>query len=81
MSEGYRFNSYWANQNFMKTNHQRGFIAKRDSPRIDLFVRLGLGNDFTNGHRGMARVKSGWKKYQRVRERLEGKVKIQMGHW
>jgi hypothetical protein len=66
----------------MKTNHRRGFVANkpRDQAmwgRSRRFVLKAVGvaipNDFTNGNRGMARAKSGAKKYLRVQERLEGK--------
>lgn len=70
----------------MKTNHQRNFKANKQ-PRdqamwfhskklLTKAVAVYISNDFTNGHRGMARAKSGAKKYLRIQERLEGKELI-----
>ena len=66
----------------MKTNHRRGFKASnhRDqsmwsgSRRLsDGYVGASIGNDFTDGHRGMAKAKRGAKKFLRNQERLDGK--------
>lgn len=65
----------------MKTNHQRAFVAKnhRDSamfgtgataPLSDKRIGASIGNDFTDGHRGMARAKRGAKKFVRTRVRF-----------
>jgi hypothetical protein len=65
----------------MKTNHQRGFVAKthRDSamfctgataPLSDRRIGASIGNDFTDGNRGMAKAKHGAKKFVRTRTRF-----------
>lgn len=71
----------------MKTNHRRGFKAKthrdqamwensRVSEFADKCVGAGIGNDFTNGNRGMAKEKRGAKKYIRSRIRFAEKQKL-----
>lgn len=68
----------------MKTNHRRGYKdagSFRDPPMSTLTKRLTdrvaaaarIGNDFTDGHRGASRAKSGAKAYLRHQERLDGK--------
>ncbi|HEY9785567.1 MAG TPA: hypothetical protein V6D17_09220 [Candidatus Obscuribacterales bacterium] len=66
----------------MKTNHRRGFVANtpRDqsmwgrSKRLsEHAVGVSIGNDFTDGHRGMARAKRGAKKRLRALERLDAR--------
>ncbi len=42
----------------------------RLSTLADVYVGAGIGNDFTNGHRGMARAVKGAKKYVRSRIRF-----------
>jgi hypothetical protein len=65
----------------MKTNHRRNFKAKRhrDSSMMqfsskaqlaDVAPSASIGNDFTNGNRGMAKDKRGAKKYVRSRVRF-----------
>jgi hypothetical protein len=68
----------------VKTNQRRSFVdpgSFRDYWEPQRTKRLtgevvwgkNIGNDFTKGHRGAARSKSGLKKYLRVMERLDGK--------
>ena len=68
----------------MKTNHNRGFVDEgsfRDPSMMQAvgkgqeatFCSKGIGNDFTNGHRGAARAKHGAKSYVRSQIRKEGK--------
>ena len=56
----------------MKTNYQRGFVAKDDRPNtIGNLKKYSTGyGDATNGHRGLARQKRGKKKYIRSRRRF-----------
>ncbi len=66
----------------MKTNHRRGFVAKNhtDSAMFATSATApisgkkisseGIGNDFTNGNRGMAKSKRGAKKFVRSRTRF-----------
>lgn len=42
-------------------------------------VTASISNDFSNGHRGMAKAKRGAKKFLRSRERLEGKELTRSG--
>lgn len=71
----------------MKKNHRRGFTAKnhRDSSMMDWSGRstfsdsshsAWIGNDFTNGHRGMAKDRRGAKKFIRTRLRFHAKMKL-----
>ena len=64
----------------MKTNHQRNFCAKSHSDSsmmnfsanaqiADVSPGAHIGNDFTNGNRGMAKAKRGAKKFVRSRVR------------
>lgn len=66
----------------MKTNHRRGFKATNHRDQSmwsggrrlsDGYVGASIGNDFTDGNRGMAKAKSGAKKFLRNQERLDGK--------
>lgn len=65
----------------MKTNHRRGFKAgtHRDQagfnratplPLSDKSLFVYIGNDFTDGNRGMAKSKRGAKKFLRSRTRF-----------
>jgi len=64
----------------MKTNHRRSFVARphRDqamfktsaaAPLSGKSFGASIGNDFTNGNRGMAKSKRGAKKFIRSRIR------------
>jgi len=67
----------------MKTNHQRGFVAKsvtrnlapagtgKISEFADYRVGAMWGGDASNGHRGEARAKRGGKKFVRTRIRFQ----------
>lgn len=66
----------------MKTNHRRNFVAQKARDQSMWIgvkkletkaVGAYISNDFSNGHRGMARAKRGAKKFLRNQERLEGK--------
>jgi hypothetical protein len=48
----------------------------RKSEFADKAVGAGIGNDFTNGHRGMARAVRGAKKFVRSRIRFHDKVAV-----
>lgn len=72
----------------MKTNHQRGFRGRTESPRAAMLQRsariapgriasVRVGNDFSNGRRGESRAKSGAKKRLRTLTRLAGKRFLQ----
>jgi len=65
----------------MKTNHRRGFRAKNLKTRglwsgvkvdalSDTSVGASTAGDFSNGHRGEAKAKSGGKKFLRSRVRF-----------
>lgn len=65
----------------MKTNHQRGFVAKKHTysggfgtgvtaSLSDKRIGASIGYDFTDGHRGMAKAKRGAKKFVRTRTRF-----------
>jgi len=70
----------------MKTNHRRGFKANKprnqamwgDTMKLasGRIVGVSIGNDFTDGHQGMARAKRGAKKRLRVLDRLDGKLLV-----
>lgn len=71
----------------MKTNHQRSFKGKRHAdksmqgwsariPGIGSFA-ASIGNDFTNGNRGMARAVRGAKKFVRSRIRSTARKHIE----
>ena len=65
----------------MKTNHRRGFVAKRHTDKAmfcigttaqlsDRTIGASIGNDFSNGNRGMAKAVRGAKKFVRSRARF-----------
>lgn len=69
----------------MKTNHRRGFTAKRPkksggfyvvkaSKLADKVIGASIGYDFTDGNRGMAKAKRGAKKFVRSRVRFHEKA-------
>lgn len=69
----------------MKTNHRRGFTAKRSkksggfhtvkkSALSDRAIGASIGYDFTDGNRGMAKAKRGAKKFVRSRTRFHEKA-------
>jgi hypothetical protein len=69
----------------MKTNHRRGFKAKRPkksggfhtvkaSKLADKVIGASIGYDFTDGNRGMAKAKRGAKKFVRSRVRFHEKA-------
>lgn len=73
----------------MKTNHRRGYSAPshadkamqrwhRVSTIADASFGAGIGNDFTNGNRGMARAVSGAKKFVRSRFRFHENAATKM---
>ena len=43
----------------------------------DKWIGADIGNDFSNGHRGMARAVAGAKKYVRSRTRFHEKAAVQ----
>ncbi len=79
----------------MKTNHRRSFkepgsFRDRSCQTIAQSrvsgKSVGIGNDFTNGHRGHAKAVRGAKKFVRTRDRIANKqvarkalVEIQTG--
>lgn len=71
----------------MKTNHRRGFIAKTHTDKAmqswgehsDFSGKVAgasIGNDFSNGNRGMARAVRGAKKFVRTRIRAADKMQV-----
>lgn len=71
----------------MKTNHRKGFVAKphtdnamwhdtRCDHSAGLAVSAWIGNDFTDGNRGMAKAKRGAKKYMNSRIRVKQKAYV-----
>ncbi len=65
----------------MKTNHRRGFKAKRPKKSHGFgivttlalsgkVIGAGVGYNFSKGNRGMAKARHGAKKYVRSRERF-----------
>ncbi|MEM7215324.1 MAG: hypothetical protein AAF423_07250 [Pseudomonadota bacterium] len=71
----------------MKTNHQRGFVAKPHrfqggfstsarSLLADKSFFAGIGFCFTDGNRGMAKAKRGAKKFVRSRIRYHDKAAL-----
>ncbi len=75
----------------MKTNHRRGFkdpgffrdpsMLKRTRKLSGRVVQAQIGNDFSRGHHGAARAKSGLKKFLRTRERQDGHRLSRDGKW
>lgn len=68
----------------MKTNHRRNFVAITctdnamwhgtiQDKQLGISVTVGISNDFSNGHRGMAKAKRGAKKYLHSRMRFKQK--------
>lgn len=56
------------------------FTAKTaDGTRM--ITSTNIGNDFTNGHRGMAHAVRGAKKYVRTRVRFAGKQSLRNKEW
>ena len=48
------------------------FVGRSDEG----YVQASIGNDFTDGHRGMARAVAGAKKYVRSRVRAKNKIAL-----
>lgn len=48
----------------------------RKSDFADVFIGASIGNDFSNGHRGMAKAVKGAKKFVRTRIRFHEKAKV-----
>lgn len=53
----------------------------RKSPSGKVISSFGIGNDFTNGRRGMARAVRGAKKYVNTRCRFHEKQQIRNQDW